>query len=242
MGNKRTYRSTPEPRFVKRALETASGKNIDDAISKFDKITYNSDTNTFEISSNLEVNGVANFNGPIVAKYGDEAIVIERKDHSNLTISYNMNNNALLIINEAQSGIFIPFDDSAEIYQGVTSKNLKTIFGNQSIFTEDGTGNIDLYKHYLTIGVKDEASNITDTFSILVQSSSNVDCSSATGETQKLKTLLKASGSSIKTYEYGPNIDFSSVGMLLWTGTILCITAVGGELDIVNIVDRVETV
>ena len=33
MGNKRTYRSVPEARFVKRALETASGKNIDDAIA-----------------------------------------------------------------------------------------------------------------------------------------------------------------------------------------------------------------
>ena len=57
MGNKRTYRSVPEARFVKRAAETASGKNIDDAISKFDKITYNSDTNTYEISGNLYVEG-----------------------------------------------------------------------------------------------------------------------------------------------------------------------------------------
>lgn len=38
MGNKRTYRSVPEARFVKRALETASGKNIDDAIANIGRI------------------------------------------------------------------------------------------------------------------------------------------------------------------------------------------------------------
>lgn len=32
-----------------------------------------------------------------------------------------------------------------------TDKTLKTLFGNQSIYTEDGTGNIDLYKHHLTV-------------------------------------------------------------------------------------------
>ena len=128
-----------------------------------------------------------------------------------------------------------------DIQTQVSSLQLKTLFGKNLSYYDPKDNNIDLYKHYLTIGVKDEASNITDTFSILVQSSSNVDCSSATGATQKLKDLLKASGSSIRTYEYGPNSDFSSVGMLLWTGTILCITASGGELNIVNIVDRVET-
>lgn len=33
----------------------------------------------------------------------------------------------------------------------LTDKTVKTLFGNQSIYTADGTGNIDLYKHHLTV-------------------------------------------------------------------------------------------
>lgn len=211
-------------------------QNLIDFLNSLDDLLkYNSSTNTVEVVKNLSVAGT------ILTTYNTEAFIIVDENNSSLTFSYEQGN-ALVIKNENQSGIYFDvFDDSGELYQGATSKNLKTIFGKSILKNTNDTGNIDLYKHYLTIGVKDEASSITDTFSILVQSSSNVDCSSATGETQKLKTLLKASGSSIKTYEYGPNIDFSSMGMLLWTGSILCITASGGELNIVNIVDRVET-
>lgn len=199
---------------------------------------YNSDTNTFEIGTSLYVDG------SIISHYSPEAFVIIDENNVSLRFSFEQGN-ALVIKNDNESGIYFDdFDDSGELYQGATSKNLKTIFGNKSLMKDPEhpeNNNIDLYKHYLTINVEDETSNITDTFSILVQSSSNVDCSSSTGATQKLKDLLKASGPSVRTYEYGPNSDFSSVGMLLWTGTILCITASGGELNIVKIVDRVET-
>ena len=48
MGNKRTYRSVPEARFVKRAAETASGKNIDDAIKNVGRILKPADKFTSE--------------------------------------------------------------------------------------------------------------------------------------------------------------------------------------------------
>ena len=56
MGNKRTYRSVPEARFVKRALETASGKNIDDAIANIGKIIKPGDKFTSEDLEKLQNN------------------------------------------------------------------------------------------------------------------------------------------------------------------------------------------
>ena len=207
--------------------------------------SYNSSTNTFEIGTNLYVNGSIKTQDAIMLYYDTQLTFYSEKENSkDITISPLFGDTESI----TQLSFIYTLPDGTESYSAyldldkssniLTDKNTKTLFGNQNL---RGSGNIDLYKHYLTIDVKDEASNITDTFSILVQSSSNVDCSSATGATQKLKDLLKASGSSIKTYEYGPNNDSSSVGMLLWTGTILCITASGGEFNIVKIVDRVET-
>lgn len=206
-------------------------KLIDFLNSLGDSLKYESSTNTFEIGSDLDVDGNL---------YIDTGLIISG-DSNNKGSSIDLSDPDYIYLNGVNDKeAYIEFDifNNLGVQIGLTDKNTKTLFGNQSIY---GSGNIDLYKHYLTINVEDEASNITDTFNILVQSSSNVDCSSATGETQKLKDLLKASGSSIRTYEYGHNNDFSSLGMLLWTGTILCIAASGGELNIVKIVDRVET-
>lgn len=221
---------------------------IDFLNSLGDSLKYESSSNTFEIGpslevdSNLNVNGDTIFNGDLVS-YRDSSFTFYEGDNSqtpSMGVSPLFDVNQLIFFyNDGQaidSATMLDVSVDANI---LTNKNTKTIFGKS--IQKDSENNIDLYKHYLTINVEDETSNITDTFSILVQSSSNVDCSSATGATQKLKDLLKASGPSVRTYEYGPNSDFSSMGMLLWTGSILCITASDGELNIVKIVDRVET-
>ena len=44
------------------------------------------------------------------------------------------------------------FDLTANEFQNIlTDKNVKTLFGNQSIYSDDGTGNVDLYVHDITI-------------------------------------------------------------------------------------------
>lgn len=81
-----------------------------------------------------------------------------------------------------------------------TSKNLKTIFGNQSLV---GTGNIDLYKHHINlIGTNETYDFKSGEIYIDVISSNNLNVDSLTD----LKTLL---GNTFKIQAYG-----SSLGVL----------------------------
>ena len=41
--------------------------------------------------------------------------------------------------------------DTTEYHNLISDKTVKTLFGDQSIYTADGTGNIDLYKHHLIV-------------------------------------------------------------------------------------------
>lgn len=95
---------------------------------------------------------------------------------------------------------FADKEEVAELAQtALTSNNVKTLFGNQSIV---GTGNIDLYRHNLHIGQGDSGSHIGAYAT--VYSSSNLKVDSLTD----LKTILdlsdydiiQASGSG---YAYG---------------------------------------
>lgn len=71
-----------------------------------------------------------------------------------------------------------------------TDKTLKTLFGNQSIYTNDGKGNIDLYKHHIT--VNGYGADFYGDF----YSSKSLLCDSLTD----LKTIL---GNSFKLAMYG---------------------------------------
>lgn len=82
------------------------------------------------------------------------------------TLTYNRDTDQLRI--EQASETFISED------------NVKTLFGNQSII---GTGNIDLYRHQMTLTDSEGTSIFFDTIS-----SSNLNCDSL----QDLTTLLKA--------------------------------------------------
>ena len=65
-------------------------------------------------------------------------------------------NNHPAIVNTNLGGnkytIFIPYPSSASNVEStmLTDKNVKTIFGNQSIYSQNGSGNIDLYCHNIT--------------------------------------------------------------------------------------------
>ena len=72
----------------------------------------------------------------------------------------------------------------------LTDKTVKTLFGNQSIYTADGTGNIDLYKHHLTVN------GYGYDFYGAFYSSKSLQCDSLAD----LKTIL---GNSFKIQMYG---------------------------------------
>lgn len=65
----------------------------------------------------------------------------------------------------------------------LSDKNTKTLFGNQSIYTEDGTGNIDLYRHCIVIQI-----GSSNTYRILTEiiSSNSTEINSLV----KLKNIL----------------------------------------------------
>lgn len=68
----------------------------------------------------------------------------------------------------------------------ISEDNVKTLFGNQSIV---GTGNIDLYRHQLTLNYDGEY----ETLSLIVYSSSNLNVDSL----QDLTTLLKPNSNTL---------------------------------------------
>lgn len=77
-----------------------------------------------------------------------------------------------------------------EYHNLLSDKTVKTIFGNQSIYSADGTGNIDLYKHHLTVN------GYGYDFYGDFYSSNSLQCDSLTD----LKTIL---GNSFKLQMYG---------------------------------------
>lgn len=219
MGNKRTYRSTPEPRFVKRALETASGKNIDDAISKFDKITYNSDTNTVEIGSNLYVNG------DLIVEGADKSIfrgAVSFLAPINVNGELQFSINASILLNDNAEYDFI--DDNGrtahlsigEDYQEgniLTDTNTKTLFGNQNIY---GSGNIDLYRHQLKVKVGENAVYFVITSSSNLKVTSLQDLTTVTKATNGYFTLAMRPGETndILLVTYNNNVWGSSIGAI----------------------------
>ena len=46
----------------------------------------------------------------------------------------------------------IPAMESGNTKELLHEGNVKTLFGNKSIYSADGTGNIDLYRHYIAVG------------------------------------------------------------------------------------------
>lgn len=248
MGNKRTYRSTPEPRFVKRSLETASGKNIDDAISKFDKITYNSDTNTFEIGSNLEVNGNLEVNSDTIFKgnlksYKDSILTFYQGDSSQspymdispifdeITLNFNYYDGQAI-----ENSISLDVSVSSNI---LTDKNTKTIFG-KSILKDPGNpqdNNINLYVHYLrfTYSMGSTSAAIDG----VLYSSNNTDISGT--DVSRLKQLIK-NPESYRVLLILSSIVGGSCGTLIYDGSTFVIYTGRDPISITKIEDKVKPI
>lgn len=119
----------------------------------------------------------------------------------------------------------------------MSTDNVKTLFGNQSII---GTGNIDLYRHYLTIT---DINGKVAKFEWI--SSSNINVS---GVGTKLKDLLKCSGiESSRKYGHGyEDSDLTTPCIMYWLGSSMGILSLkfgsSSPSEISNVVDIVETI
>ena len=130
---------------------------------------------------------------------------------------------------ETEFSVHLPLSYAEE--EILTDKSVKTLFGNQSIY---GSGNIDLYNHFLSI-----TTTGTVWYGVLT-SSNNLD---ATGVGTKLTTLFKAVSGKEQTYITVVSQDGAS-GVLYWTGTIWQVDG-GGQDKLYNVTavkDKVETV
>lgn len=69
---------------------------------------------------------------------------------------YGLPNFSYAVGSNTHARAYLPIGKGASSYNYtdiylLANTNVKTIFGNQSIYTADGTGNIDLYEHDITI-------------------------------------------------------------------------------------------
>lgn len=118
----------------------------------------------------------------------------------------------------------------------ISEDNVKTLFGNQSIL---GTGNIDLYRHWLQVK---NADGVYAYFEFI--SSSNIN---ATGNGAKLKDLLKCSGvENARYYSLGFTDHVAEIVALYWPGSSVGVIQMAiGTTDpvaIVEVKDTVETI
>lgn len=132
------------------------------------------------------------------------------------------------------------------IQTSIISLKLKTIFGNKSLLVDEyrpNDNNIDLYKHYFTItahaySAPEGSGNYT--CYILIQSSSNVDVSSTTGDTKKLVNLLKCDSTG-GFYESGVTENAGTLCILQGNSSGLHIMVNSNGCQITSIVDKTIT-
>lgn len=131
---------------------------------------------------------------------------------------------------ETEFSAHLPLSHAEE--EILTDKSVKTLFGNQSIV---GTGNIDLYVHYIEILTDDDITFYGCAYSSIKTNASGVG--------QGLTTLFKAPANQARDYIPLSNLaEQASPGLLQWTGSIWKVGYSGADYNVVNVVDRVETI
>lgn len=202
-------------------------------INKLNTITpylsYNSDSSSLEIGSNLEVKGSTKFNKGITIMNELEPIIT----------TYDIEGNPVHILLEQADTLTIYSNNGITYFplvgaDGIVVKdiNLKNVFG-QSIYTEDGTGSINLYVHYLSIIAGSKFYNG------VIYSSNNTGATSPQG----LTTLFKATPDTPLDCIILSDIDTNTVGLLKWTGDIWQIQLANDNfVTVTNVTDRVEPI
>ena len=197
---------------------------------------YESSTNTLEVGTDLYVDGSIKSSDAIMLYYDTQLTFYSGKENSeDITISPLFSNTETI----TQLSFIYNLPDGTESYTAylnldktsniLTNKNVKTLFGNQTLY---GTGNIDLYVHYLQI--------IADSkfYNGVMFSSSNT---AATGTGQGLTTLFKATPDTPLDCIILSDIDHNTVGLLKWSGDIWQIQLANDNfVTVTSVTDRVE--
>lgn len=175
---------------MKRMATTKQLEILDKLSPLASEINYNKDTNTMEVGGNLYVDGnfsiqadlntyggIQSFNDSSLSFYQYEDTQSSYFDISPLFGQYELS--------------FTHFDGQAITATAtlkmdgdcniLTNINVKTLFGNQSIY---GSGNIDLYVHYLSFTINSKI------YYGVVYSSNNLVVDSV----QDLTTIMKSDG------------------------------------------------
>lgn len=138
-----------------------------------------------------------------------------------------------LIISNGFDEYHLPYDSNPDrggiVAELVTSDKLKTLFGNQNIY---GSGNIDLYNHFIHITAG------TFAWYGVIESSNNLD---TTGVGTKLQTLLKCKANEPHYYHVFASDDVADTGILYWTGSVFQIKTVTNNYNVTAVEDKVET-
>ena len=197
---------------MKRMLDQ---KAIDFLNSLGDSLKYESSTNTFEVGTNLYVDGNIEFSG----QYIKGGVWLDMGDSGYFYIQTQTDD----------SGDYIEFhiEPGDGTVHGLTDNNTKTLFGNQSIY---GSGNIDLYRHQLQF--KDGNS----LYFAEIISSSNLKIDSL----QDLTTLTKAT-SNFKIALYN-EADAGANEILIYNGSIWEYDIAGEPPTFSTITDVVTTI
>lgn len=209
-------------------------------INKLNTITpylsYNSDSSSLEIGTNLSVNGNIETNGISIweSAQNEKASLEYQYDVDNIRL-INYNTNAITNIPLADDlEVSVLTSDNINNY---LENNLKTVFGNKSLIKDPEhpeNNNIDLYVHYLSI--------IADSkfYNGVMFSSISTD---ATGTGQGLTTLFKAPADTSQQYITVSDIDHNVVGLLIWNGSTWSIQLANDNfVSVTSVTDRVEPI
>lgn len=139
---------------------------------------YESDSNTLEVGTNLYVDGKFEVNDDVIFRgnldgYNDSALTFYLGDNAQtpyMAMSPIFDRTTLSILygdgQEITTSINLDVSVDAQI---LTNKNVKTLFGNNSIY---GSGNIDLYRHQLTA---EDADGVTIFLTIISSNGLKID-------------------------------------------------------------------
>ena len=189
---------------MKRMTTTKQLEILDKLSPLATEINYNKDTNTMEVGGNLYVDGAI------------DTTQIQMSDDG-ATISFNLEDNKFSFQDDYGNITSLVVKDTSEI---LTDKSVKTLFGNQSIY---GSGNIDLYVHYLSFTINSKI------YYGVVYSSNNLVVDSV----QDLTTIMKSDGQILALGE-------SDNALIAYVGGIWLDVFDKGNVTAVN--DNVKTI
>ena len=193
---------------------------------------YNSNTDTFEIGNNLDVNGNIETNGLAIWESGqsEKAFLEYQYDSDNFRlINYNTNAITNIPLVDGSESTLISTDGIVDYL----NMNLKTLFGNKSIVKDPQhpeDNDINLYRHQLKVT---DVRSIIGTFIIISSNNLNID------SLQDLTTVTTAKSG----YIIDGVIDAGGTlvnGRLTFNGTTWDLSGFTGAFD--SITDVVTTI